>query len=188
MSTEVSGTIECRPGVRLWGPDDKDSAWHAAIDLWLLNIGNAYDALACLFGVRNTYGFRHPAARTRRSTWCRTRRSWRSRRVRRSIRRMHRGPSRAFSMAERANYGARSHLLRSGPRVGRVRIFGGMQERPPHTGWRGTAAQRHVHVPPTDTVAAGVLAQWAAATPVPRWTPRTWIWPAPICPAPTSGL
>ncbi|MFC9456076.1 hypothetical protein ACFWN5_30990 [Streptomyces sp. NPDC058430] len=58
MSTEVSGLIECRPGARLWGPDDEDSVWHAAIDLWLLDIGNAYDALACLFGVRNSYGFR----------------------------------------------------------------------------------------------------------------------------------
>lgn len=36
----------------------------AAIDLWLLNIGNAYDALACLFGIRNTYGFR-PLAENR---------------------------------------------------------------------------------------------------------------------------
>lgn len=58
MSTEVSGLIECRPGARLWGPDDEDSVWHTAIDLWLLDIGNAYDALACLFGVRNSYGFR----------------------------------------------------------------------------------------------------------------------------------
>lgn len=58
MSTEVSGMIECRPGARLWGPDDEDSAWHAAIDLFLLNNGNAYDALACLFGVRNSFGFR----------------------------------------------------------------------------------------------------------------------------------
>ncbi|MFF5313583.1 hypothetical protein [Streptomyces massasporeus] len=58
MSTEVSGMIECRPSARLWGPDDEDSAWHAAIDLFLLNNGNAYDALACLFGVRNYVGFR----------------------------------------------------------------------------------------------------------------------------------
>ncbi|MFH9137161.1 hypothetical protein [Streptomyces sp. NPDC017524] len=28
------------------------------IDLFLLNQGNAYDGLACLFGVRNSYGFR----------------------------------------------------------------------------------------------------------------------------------
>ncbi|MBY8846687.1 hypothetical protein [Streptomyces sp. SP2-10] len=58
MSTEVSGMIECRPGARLWGPDDEDSVWHPAIDLFLLNNGNAYDALACLFGIRNYFGFR----------------------------------------------------------------------------------------------------------------------------------
>ncbi|WP_329180966.1 hypothetical protein OG754_39295 [Streptomyces decoyicus] len=58
MSTEVSGMIECRPGARLWGPDDEDSVWHAAIDLFLLNTGNAYDALARLFGIRNSFGFR----------------------------------------------------------------------------------------------------------------------------------
>lgn len=58
MSTEVSGMIECRPGARLWGPDDEDSVWHAAIDLLLLNNGNAYDALACIFGIRNSFGFR----------------------------------------------------------------------------------------------------------------------------------
>ncbi|KPI30836.1 hypothetical protein OV320_3072 [Actinobacteria bacterium OV320] len=57
MSTEVDGMIECRPGARLWGPDDEDSVWHAAIDLFLLNSGNAYDALACLFGIRNSFGF-----------------------------------------------------------------------------------------------------------------------------------
>jgi hypothetical protein len=58
MATEVSGMIECRPGARLWGPDDEDSVWHAAIDLFLLNNGNAYDALACLFGIRNSFRFR----------------------------------------------------------------------------------------------------------------------------------
>ncbi|MGW7463348.1 hypothetical protein ACWGJT_01260 [Streptomyces xantholiticus] len=58
MSTEVSGMIECRPGARLWGPDDEETVWHAAIDLFLLNNGNAYDALACLFGIRNYFGFR----------------------------------------------------------------------------------------------------------------------------------
>ncbi|MFF4934246.1 hypothetical protein ACFY2H_35940 [Streptomyces griseofuscus] len=58
MSTEVSGMIECRPGARLWGPDDEDSVWEAGIDLLLLNAGNAYDGLACLFGVRNDFGFR----------------------------------------------------------------------------------------------------------------------------------
>ncbi|MFJ4832993.1 hypothetical protein ACIP79_24270 [Streptomyces sp. NPDC088747] len=58
MSTEVSGMIECRPGARLWGPGDEDSGWHSAIDLFLLNNGNAYDALACLFGIRNSFGFR----------------------------------------------------------------------------------------------------------------------------------
>lgn len=39
------------------GPDDEDSLWEAAIDLFLLNRGNAYDGLACLFGVRNSFGF-----------------------------------------------------------------------------------------------------------------------------------
>nr|MDT0516051.1 hypothetical protein [Streptomyces sp. DSM 41633] len=58
MSTDVSGMIECRPGARLRGPDDEDSVWEAAIDLFLLNRGNAYDGLACLFGVRNSFGFR----------------------------------------------------------------------------------------------------------------------------------
>ncbi|WP_372346114.1 hypothetical protein [Streptomyces sp. KL116D] len=64
MATEIDGLIECRPGARLWGPDDEDSVWYAAVELWLLNVGNAYDALACLFGVRNSYGFR-PLAENR---------------------------------------------------------------------------------------------------------------------------
>ncbi|WP_258024511.1 hypothetical protein [Streptomyces bambusae] len=38
--------------------------WEPAIDLFLLNRGNAYDGLACLFGVRNTFGFR-PLAESR---------------------------------------------------------------------------------------------------------------------------
>ncbi|MES5819891.1 hypothetical protein [Streptomyces sp. RG80] len=58
MSTDVSGMIECRPLARIFGADDEDAVWHAAIDLFFLDPGNAYDALACLFGVRNTYGFR----------------------------------------------------------------------------------------------------------------------------------
>lgn len=58
MSTDFGGMIECRPGARLWGPEDEDSVWESAIDVSLLNGGNAYDALACLFGVRNTFGFR----------------------------------------------------------------------------------------------------------------------------------
>ncbi|WP_411071185.1 hypothetical protein [Streptomyces sp. cmx-4-25] len=58
MSTDVSGTIECRPGARLWGPDDEDAVWELGIDLFLLNRGNAYDGLACLFGIRNSFGFR----------------------------------------------------------------------------------------------------------------------------------
>lgn len=58
MSTDVNGLIECRPGARLWGPDDEDSIWVEGIDLFLLNMGNAYDGLACLFGVRNSFGFR----------------------------------------------------------------------------------------------------------------------------------
>ncbi|RSS62747.1 hypothetical protein EF912_04880 [Streptomyces sp. WAC07061] len=64
MSTDISGMIECRPGARLWGPDDEDSVWEVAIDLFLLNRGNAYDGLACLFGVRNSFGFR-PLAEAR---------------------------------------------------------------------------------------------------------------------------
>lgn len=40
------------------GEDDEDAVWHAAIDLFLLNTGNVYDAFACLFGVRNSFGFR----------------------------------------------------------------------------------------------------------------------------------
>ncbi len=58
MSTDVSGMIECRPGARLWGLDDEDSVWEVGIDLFLLNRGNAYDGLACLFGIRNYFGFR----------------------------------------------------------------------------------------------------------------------------------
>ncbi|MGW6732745.1 hypothetical protein [Streptomyces sp. NPDC055013] len=57
MSTDVSGTIECRPLARIFDEDDEDAVWHAAIDLFLLNTGNAYDAFACLFGVRNSFGF-----------------------------------------------------------------------------------------------------------------------------------
>ncbi|WP_260606571.1 hypothetical protein [Streptomyces sp. WAC08241] len=58
MSTDVSGMIECRPGARLWGPDDEDTVWEVGIDLFLLNRGNAYDGPACLFGIRNPFGFR----------------------------------------------------------------------------------------------------------------------------------
>ncbi|MFE5974604.1 hypothetical protein ACWGLB_15040 [Streptomyces sp. NPDC055893] len=58
MSTDVSGVIECRPGARLWGVDDEDTVWEAGIDLFLLNRSNAYDGLACLFGIRNSFGFR----------------------------------------------------------------------------------------------------------------------------------
>ncbi|WP_415948332.1 hypothetical protein [Streptomyces sp. KLOTTS4A1] len=57
MSTDVSGMIECRPWAQVWGEDDEDAVWTAAIDLFLLNTGNTYDALACLFGVRNAFGF-----------------------------------------------------------------------------------------------------------------------------------
>ena len=64
MSTDVSGMIECRPGAGLWGPDDEDSVWEVGIDLFLLNRGNAYDGLACLFGIRNSFGFR-PLAESR---------------------------------------------------------------------------------------------------------------------------
>ncbi|AZP15571.1 hypothetical protein ACIGMX_39915 [Streptomyces aquilus] len=58
MTTEFTGVIECRPLARIWGVEDEDAVWQAAIDLDLLNTGNAYDALACLFGVRNSFGFR----------------------------------------------------------------------------------------------------------------------------------
>lgn len=51
-------SAECRPGARLRGPDDEDSGWQGAIDLFPLNNGNAYTALARLFGVRNSFGFR----------------------------------------------------------------------------------------------------------------------------------
>lgn len=37
MSPDVSGMIECRPGARVWGPDD---------------------GRACHFGIRNSFGFR----------------------------------------------------------------------------------------------------------------------------------
>jgi hypothetical protein len=56
MSTDVSGMIECRPWAKVWGEDDEDAVWTAAIDLFLLNTGNAYDALACLFGVETASG------------------------------------------------------------------------------------------------------------------------------------
>ncbi|MEU9777744.1 hypothetical protein [Streptomyces sp. NPDC047968] len=58
MSTDVSGVLECRPGARLWGLDYEDTVWEAGIDLFLLNRGNAYNGLACLFGIRNSFGFR----------------------------------------------------------------------------------------------------------------------------------
>lgn len=58
MSTDINGVIECRPLARIFGQDDEDVMWHGAIDLFLLNTGNAYDALACLFGIRNSFGFR----------------------------------------------------------------------------------------------------------------------------------
>ncbi|KUN24929.1 hypothetical protein AQJ23_19755 [Streptomyces antibioticus] len=64
MTTEFTGMIECRPLARIWGVEDEDAVWQAAIDLDLLNTGNAYDALACLFGVRNSFGFR-PLAEAR---------------------------------------------------------------------------------------------------------------------------
>ncbi|MFC1403549.1 MULTISPECIES: hypothetical protein [Streptacidiphilus] len=64
MSTDISGVIECRPGARPWGPDDEDSVWEVGIDLFLLNRGNAYVGLACLFGIRNSFGF-HPLAQDR---------------------------------------------------------------------------------------------------------------------------
>ncbi|MFE7858461.1 hypothetical protein [Streptomyces sp. NPDC057403] len=35
--------------------------WHTAVDLFPLDPGNAYGALACLFGIRNSFGF-HPLA------------------------------------------------------------------------------------------------------------------------------
>lgn len=59
MSTDVSGMIECRPGLACGAClDDEDSVWEVGIDLFLLNRGNAYDGLACLFGIRNYFGFR----------------------------------------------------------------------------------------------------------------------------------
>ncbi len=58
MSTDFSGMIECRPGARIWGLDDEDTVWETAMDVGFLNTANAYDALACLFGIRNSFGFR----------------------------------------------------------------------------------------------------------------------------------
>ncbi|MFG3305090.1 hypothetical protein [Streptomyces wuyuanensis] len=58
MSTDFDGMIECRPWVRNRADDDENLQWHASIELWHLNLGNAHDALACLFGVRNHFGFR----------------------------------------------------------------------------------------------------------------------------------
>lgn len=47
--------------VQVSGPDlgreRRGRGWHAAIDLCLVNSSNAYDALACPFGVRNPFGF-----------------------------------------------------------------------------------------------------------------------------------
>ncbi|MEU8836125.1 hypothetical protein [Streptomyces sp900116325] len=57
MSTDTSGMTQRRPGARIRGEDDEDAFWTAAIDLFLLNTGNAYNTLACLFGVRNSFGF-----------------------------------------------------------------------------------------------------------------------------------
>lgn len=58
MSTEVSGMIECQPWRTLWDDDDDERAgWPGAIGLFLPNNGNAYSALARLFGVRNSYDF-----------------------------------------------------------------------------------------------------------------------------------
>ncbi|MFB8087352.1 hypothetical protein [Streptomyces sp. NPDC055992] len=58
MSTSFSGMIECNPLAHLYGIDDEDAEWQSAIDVCLLNSGNAYDALAALFGVRNYDCFR----------------------------------------------------------------------------------------------------------------------------------
>ncbi|MGW7064108.1 hypothetical protein ACWGHM_37190 [Streptomyces sp. NPDC054904] len=67
MSTDISGMIECRPGARLWGPDDEDSVWEVGIDLFLLNRGNAYDGLIrCLkrYVARELYRHIRPPAIT----------------------------------------------------------------------------------------------------------------------------
>ncbi|MFI1471229.1 hypothetical protein [Streptomyces wuyuanensis] len=59
MSTDFDGMIECRPWVmRNWADDDEDLQRHASIEVRHLNLGNAHDALACLFGVRNHFGLR----------------------------------------------------------------------------------------------------------------------------------
>jgi hypothetical protein len=58
MSIDFNGMIESNPGVRIFGPGDEDAVWQTTMDIHHLNNGNARDALACLFGVRNDYGFR----------------------------------------------------------------------------------------------------------------------------------
>ncbi|WP_405495747.1 hypothetical protein [Streptomyces sp. NBC_00096] len=54
MGTDIHGFVECL--------DEDDALWAAAIDLDLLHHGRSYDAFGCLFGVRNSAGFRALAA------------------------------------------------------------------------------------------------------------------------------
>ncbi|MEU9384032.1 hypothetical protein AB0D38_25005 [Streptomyces sp. NPDC048279] len=58
MSTEVSGVIEGSPPARILEEDDEDPVRYAALGLFLINVGNAYDAFARLFGVRDSFAFR----------------------------------------------------------------------------------------------------------------------------------
>ncbi|MFF4082547.1 hypothetical protein ACFYZN_24500 [Streptomyces sp. NPDC001777] len=56
MGTDINGFVECR--ARRLHEDGEESVWHAAIDLFLLDIIRNYDAFGCLFGIRNYAGFR----------------------------------------------------------------------------------------------------------------------------------
>ena len=56
MSTDMSGMTQRRPGARIRGEDDEDAFWTAAIDLFLLNTGNAYNALAASSGCATPSG------------------------------------------------------------------------------------------------------------------------------------
>ncbi|WP_185303045.1 hypothetical protein [Streptomyces finlayi] len=56
LGMSTGGMIECRPGARLWGRDDEDSIWQPAIDLFLLNRGNAYG------GPHDVHGTAWPSA------------------------------------------------------------------------------------------------------------------------------
>ncbi|MER7141130.1 hypothetical protein ACIQGA_31420 [[Kitasatospora] papulosa] len=64
MSTDVSGMIDCRPGARLWGPDDEDSVWEVGIDRGFPD--DASDGLRAEFA---GYGGPHDVHGTTWLTW-----------------------------------------------------------------------------------------------------------------------